>query len=161
MKHYPFSIFLSHSSALECHDFAATDRFLEGNFVWLAGPELGTAMSYSDWRPGDPNNEGPHAVNPLPANCVRRSAGTSGTWMDAVGLAPSGQHHSLFLILSLSRPPLSGFPPFPPRSSRLFLLRARTNTHTHTHTCPISFPLLPLSTSIDIFSLNAWNGFTW
>lgn len=36
---------------------AASDSITEGSWVWMAGPEAGTAISYSDWAwPGGPSN---------------------------------------------------------------------------------------------------------
>lgn len=37
---------------------AATDAATEGTFRWVAGPEAGTVLSYSNWSSGEPNDYG-------------------------------------------------------------------------------------------------------
>ncbi|MEP1575396.1 lectin-like protein [Roseibium album] len=36
----------------------ATDRNTEGSFEWLDGPEGGNPLTYTNWKPGEPNNSG-------------------------------------------------------------------------------------------------------
>jgi len=36
-----------------------SDAADEGTFRWVTGPEAGQLLSYSDWRTGEPNNNGP------------------------------------------------------------------------------------------------------
>lgn len=34
----------------------ASDAGSEGNFTWRDGPEVGQALTYTNWNPGEPNN---------------------------------------------------------------------------------------------------------
>ncbi len=55
---------------------AATDAAVEGSYRWVAGPEAGSLLVYTNWEAGEPNNccggENEAVIN----------WGSSGTWND-------------------------------------------------------------------------------
>lgn len=54
---------------------SASDAASEGTYVWQAGPEAGSVLSYFNWAPGEPNNSGNEDV-------VHFNWASGGRWND-------------------------------------------------------------------------------
>lgn len=61
---------------------AAGDGAVEGTWRWNAGPESGSLLTYTNWKPGEPNNGG---VGILQEDQAVANYGGIGLWNDWIG----------------------------------------------------------------------------
>jgi hypothetical protein len=60
----------------------ASDAANEGNWIWQTGPEAGSALTYFNWYPGEPNNANNEDYLQISPNWV---GGEPGMWNDNLG----------------------------------------------------------------------------
>lgn len=73
---------------------AGSDDGAEGSWTWRAGPEAGTAIGYTNWAPGEPNN----CCNG--ENFLHVNWGPGGTWNDHGGPGNPGQVNGFLVEFS-------------------------------------------------------------